>query len=258
MSSILLFDSGVGGLSVQQHIAAVLPQACLHYLADNGRFPYGELPEQELIDGCVSLIEAFVAQHPIDLVVVACNSASTLVLAPLRQRLSIPVVGVVPAVKPAAQISRTKTIALLATPGTVRRSYTDNLINDFAADCQVLRLGSSELVMMAEAKLSGAPVDMARLSRVLAPLQQPQVDTVILGCTHFPLLTDEIAEVMGPKVQLVDSGAAIARRVLALLANNSAKNNQAAGFYFTGAEPNTSLITALARFGFNSVQRFCA
>ena len=214
---ILIFDSGIGGLSILDEIRKVMPQQNCCYLFDNARLPYGELEESALISGCVSLITEQAKRINASIVVVACNSASTLVLPILRQQLSIPVVGVVPAIKPAARISKRRHIGLLATPGTITRPYTKELIDAFAEDCRVELFGSSELVMLAEAKLAGVAVDMQRLEILLAPIRMSELDTLVLGCTHFPILAVEIKQLLGKSIILLDSGKAVADRVLNLL-----------------------------------------
>jgi glutamate racemase len=211
---ILVFDSGVGGLSVYQAIRRRLPQLQYHYLFDNAAHPYGELAADTLIQRVNHLIKLYVAQHDIHAAVIACNTASTLVLPSLRQALSIPVIGVVPAIKPAAALAK-KGIGLIATPATVKNPYTQDLIDRFAAQIPVHRLGSTALVNMAEKKLRGIAVDRTELSRIIAPLKD-HIDVAVLGCTHFPLLSDEIAQVL-PGVPLIDSGEAIARRVETLI-----------------------------------------
>ncbi|WP_090367846.1 glutamate racemase [Ferrimonas sediminum] len=254
MSSILLFDSGVGGLSVYSHIRQAFPAWPIHYLADNARFPYGELEDQVLVSGCVSLIHETVNTLKPALVVVACNSASTLALPALRQRLSVPVIGVVPAIKPAALLSRRKVIGLLATPGTVSRSYTDELVNQFAADCEVLRLGSSELVRLAEDKLAGRPVSTSVLASILQPFmgKGARPDVVVLGCTHFPLLREELSAVLGPDVALVDSGDAIARRAQTLLSDRpQAPLTVPNQYLWSGAAPGMELKPLLRGYGFD-------
>ncbi|PSJ42839.1 glutamate racemase [Zobellella taiwanensis] len=222
MASILLFDSGVGGLSVYREIHKALPGQHYFYLFDNAFFPYGELSEPQLVARVEQLFADFCARHRVDIAVIACNTASTHVLPALRRLLSIPVVGVVPAIKPAAEHSRRYgrgRVGLLATPGTVSRRYTADLIRDFAADLDVSLIGTSDLVRMAEEKVSGKRVDLARLAEVLAPWRSANgPDTVVLGCTHFPLLLEELQQLL-PGVTFVDSGAAIARRVGALLAS---------------------------------------
>ncbi|WP_299019987.1 glutamate racemase [uncultured Photobacterium sp.] len=216
MKRVLIFDSGVGGLSVYQEIYAQLPHVQYVYAFDDAGFPYGELPEDVLITRTMHIVSLLVERHNIDLVVIACNTASTIVLPTLRSQLGIPVVGVVPAIKPAALISERKSIGLLATPATVKREYTNQLVSQFASDCEVYRIGSTRLVEMAEAKLRGIAVPMKELADILFPWQD-KVDSIVLGCTHFPLIKDEIAEVFGSPVNIIDSGLAIANRVKALL-----------------------------------------
>ena len=220
---ILVFDSGIGGLSVLTEIRRQLPNQTYCYLFDNARLPYGELSEADLIQGCVVLVTRLVAQIDAQVVVIACNTASTLVLPALREALTIPVVGVVPAIKPAALLSNSKHIGLLATPGTIKRAYTHELIERFAANCKVELFGSSELVLMAEAKAAQQPLDLSRLAQVLAPIKAAKVDVLVLGCTHFPMLKTELQTYFGEGVLLLDSGEAIANRVKALL-NNDAEN----------------------------------
>lgn len=214
---ILLFDSGVGGLSVWDEIRLRCPQLAVTYLMDNARFPYGELDEQQLIDGACELIVAEAERSQPLAVVVACNTASTLILPRLRASLSQPVIGVVPAIKPAALLAPGGRIGLLATAGTIKRAYTQELISQFAGHCEVMRLGSSRLVMLAEEKLAGMPIDAAEVAVALNGWRQEPPDVVVLGCTHFPLLRDEIQEVLGDDIRLVDSGEAIARRLEQLL-----------------------------------------
>lgn len=240
---ILVFDSGVGGLSIASEIRRALPQVQISYASDNGFFPYGTKPEAELIARVEGVLWTLVKQTRPDMVVVACNTASTVALPSIRERFSIPIVGVVPAVKPAAEISQSKVIALLATPGTVSRLYTRQLIDDFAPNCEVICVGSSRLVELAEDKLRGKAVAREAIRQVLQPLLESEhyaaLDTVILACTHFPLLRDELSLNLGKPVNWVDSGAAIARRVRDLLAV-SGWNSEAAAVdlhqsYFTRA-----------------------
>lgn len=216
MKRVLIFDSGVGGLSVYQEIYAQLPNVQYVYAFDDAGFPYGELPEEVLIERTQHIVSLLVDRHCIDLVVIACNTASTIVLPSLRAMLAIPVVGVVPAIKPAAMMSKRKAVGLLATPATVKRDYTNKLITQFASDCEVHRIGSTRLVEIAEEKLRGKDVSVAELAEILRPWQD-KVDSIVLGCTHFPLIKQEIAQAFGSPVQIIDSGTAIANRVKALL-----------------------------------------
>jgi len=212
--SILVIDSGVGGLTICQSILAFERSLQLVYFADDAFFPYGLLDEDLLTQRLHKIVSAMLKLHQPDLVVLACNTVSTLVLPELRRCFDVPFVGVVPAIKPAAQLSKTKRIGLLATPATVCRSYTDDLIADFASDCQVVRVGSNDLVVQAENLLSGKPLDVEVISMALSefsvPLGQGEIDTIILGCTHFPLLKEQL-ELQIPGIKWVDSGTAVAK-----------------------------------------------
>lgn len=217
---VLIFDSGVGGLSVYEQIVKYNPTIKCHYLFDNAYFPYGELPREQLINRLTQLLTDFMQLHPADLIVIACNSASTVALDALRQHFIIPIVGVVPAIKPATLVTVNNVIGLLATPGTIERDYTDTLVNQFAADKIVLRIGSTQLVKLAEDKLIGKVLDADSFRAILAPWLKSEdnmPDTLVLGCTHFPLLKEEIIACFARPVHLVDSGQAIALRVKQLL-----------------------------------------
>lgn len=233
MANILMFDSGMGGLSIYREVRRVLPAHHYFYCFDNAHFPYGELSEQALIDTCVATVEQMVNAHAIDLVVIACNTASTIALPELRSRLCIPVVGVVPAIKPAATLTHSGCIGLLATPGTIARDYTHQLIAEFAPGKQVLLKGSTELVVLAERKLAGEEIDLETLRGIMAPWTEGSgcPDVVVLGCTHFPLLREELAAVM-PGVTLIDSGSAVARRVAHLLGDSAQIESQGTGVAF--------------------------
>jgi len=220
---ILVFDSGVGGLSVAREIQQRLPMTSLVYASDNAFFPYGTKGEAELIERVDQVIGELLLHYPADILVIACNTASTLTLPHLRSKLSLPIVGVVPAIKPAALMSKTGVIGLLATPATVARPYTHELIREYAANCQVISSGSSELVQIAEQKLRGEAIDEDAISRITQELMRPdqaeKMDVLVLACTHFPLLKDELAQHLPTHLKLIDSGAAIARRVEFLLAD---------------------------------------
>ena len=254
---ILAADSGLGGLTIVAEIRKALPQARLAYLCDNAYFPYGMRPEAELLAHFLDVMNRAIRRVQPDLIVTACNTISTICLPQLRAATSIPVVGVVPAVKPAAQQSRRKIIGLLATPATVNRPYTDDLIQRYAADCTVLRIGSAELVEMAEARLLGEAVDRDRLTRILVPFfdrtPEARPDVVVLACTHFPLLRTELEE-SGPKdVAWIDSGTAVARRVVDVLPLPHGAG-AAANLALTSASHGPALQHALAQFGFATVE----
>ncbi|WP_296932161.1 glutamate racemase [uncultured Marinobacter sp.] len=214
---VLVFDSGVGGLSVAACIHEHLSGLEIVYLADNAGFPYGDKSETVVIDRCCTLIARALELYPSDVIVVACNTASTVVLPHLRAMTRVPVVGVVPAIKPAAAKTMNRRIGLLATPATVRRPYLDRLVEEFAGDCRVERIGHPGLVRWAEDLVSGTEVPFAELQAAMKPFRDADVDTVVLGCTHYPLILKSLMQSL-PSVRFwVDSGEAIARRVAWLL-----------------------------------------
>lgn len=220
---ILVFDSGVGGLSVAREIQQRLPLNPLVYASDNAFFPYGTKGESELIARVDQVIDELLKHYPADILVIACNTASTLTLPHLRSKLNLPIVGVVPAIKPAALMSKSGVIGLLATPATIARPYTHELIREYATNCQVISLGSSELVQIAEQKLRGEVIDKNAINKIAQELmradQADKMDVLILACTHFPLLKNELAQHLPAQLTLIDSGVAIARRVEFLLAD---------------------------------------
>ncbi len=251
---ILMFDSGVGGLSILAHVRSSLPNASIVYAADNAGHPYGTKTEAEIAARVPALLGRLVERYRPRIIVIACNTAATIALAPVRAALDLPVVGTVPAIKPAALASKTRVIGLLGTLATVRQPYVDALIAEHAPDCTVLRHGSAELVGMAEAKLRGVAVDPAAMRAVMAQLfDQPggdQIDQLVLACTHFPLLADEIAAASPHGVTLVDSGAGIARRTAFLTANQAWPNTPSGRAVFTRAADDLDLLTdALGRYG---------
>ena len=211
---ILVFDSGVGGLSIFRAIQRQYPYCNFSYVCDNAAFPYGEQSVNKLISRVDCVLNHIQSIAVADIIVVACNSASTIALPRIRSRFQQPVIGVVPAIKPASVISQTRVIGLLATPGTVKRQYTKNLINDFAKDCEVISVGSSELVDLAEAKLRNIELCNQTLQRIVEPFKKNnQLDTLVLACTHFPLLLDELKMALPNVNHWIDSAEAIARRV---------------------------------------------
>jgi len=219
--TILIFDSGVGGLTVLDPIRAARPDAHFVYIGDTAFFPYGEREEEELIARVVSVIDDAVARFTPDLIVIACHTASTLVLPALRARSNIPIVGTVPAIKPAAESSASRLISVLATKGTVKRDYTSALIRDFAGDCEVTLVSASRLASYAEDALHGRPVSDADLRNEIAPAfvekNGRRTDRVVLACTHYPLLLERLERAAPWPVAWIDPAPAIARRVVQLL-----------------------------------------
>ncbi|MDZ7852256.1 MAG: glutamate racemase [Halomonas sp.] len=245
---ILVFDSGVGGLSVVQALRRRLPEAALVYACDNAMLPYGRRQDAWLVGRIRAVCEAAVAASGCSVLVVACNTASTLALDVLRECLAIPVVGTVPAIKPAARMSRTRHIGLLATSATVSRPYTLQLIEDFAADCWVTRVAADVLVTEAERLVAGERPDQATLRQALSPLwDDPELDTVVLGCTHFPLLGPWLTEAAPRQVAWIDSGEAIARRVAQLVTAPAPRQGSEPSFVTARVE---RLGRGLATFGF--------
>ena len=235
---ILLFDSGVGGLSVLEHVRSALPDAPIVYVADNAGYPYGTKTEAEIAARVPALLGRLVERYRPRLVAIPCNTASTIALSAVRAALDLPVVGTVPAIKPAAALTRTGAIGVLGTLATVRQPYVDRLVAEFAPDKLVLRHGSAALVDAAEALLRGRPVEPALVAHELTGLtDQPggdRLDTVVLACTHFPLLRAQLAAA-APRLAFVDSGDGIARRIAHLLAGQTLAARPTGTVVFTAA-----------------------
>ncbi len=220
MPCLLVFDSGVGGLSVAAAIRERLPGAELVYVADDAGFPYGAWEDAALTDRVVGLVGGLVARHRPDAVVIACNTASTLVLPPLRAGFGVPFVGTVPAIKPAAEQTRSGIVGVLGTEGTIRRDYTRGLIESFARECHVRLIGCGKLAALAEAHMRGAALDEAAILSEIAPafveIGGRRTDVVVLACTHYPFLLPALERVAPWPVAWIDPAPAIARRVVAV------------------------------------------
>jgi glutamate racemase len=218
--TIVVFDSGLGGLTVYREIAAVRPNADFVYVADDAAFPYGAMDEPKLVGRIVELMGELIATHRPDLVVIACNTASTIALPALRKNFTMPFVGTVPAIKPACAGSTTKRVSVLGTEATVAREYTRALIRDYAGDCQVTLVGSKNLAAYAEAEFAGAPAEDAAVATEIAPCfcdGTARTDTVVLACTHYPLIIERLRRLAPWPVNFIDPAPAIARRVGDLL-----------------------------------------
>jgi len=233
MTRLLVFDSGVGGLSVATEIRRSHPAADITYVADDAGFPYGEWEDAALTGRVVGLIAELIASHAPDAVVIACNTASTLVLPPLRSRFEIPFVGTVPAVKPAAERTRTGVVAVLGTYGTIRRDYTRGLIESFASACHVRLVGSGNLAPYAESHMRGEAVDDAAVLAEIAPafIEQDgrRTDMVVLACTHYPFLLPHFERLAPWPVEWIDPAPAIARRVAAVVPEVAAARGEGGG-----------------------------
>ena len=253
---ILFFDSGVGGLSVADATRALLPAARFVYVADDAGFPYGTKSEGEIAARIPALLGRLVERHAPRVVVIACNTASTIALDAVRAALDLPVVGTVPAIKPAAESSRTRVIGVLGTAATVRQPYVARLSARHASDAQVLLHGSAELVILAEAKVRGETVAPTDVAAAVAPLfAQPggdRIDVVVLACTHFPLLKDELRQAVPAHVGFVDGSAGIARQVVALAGAEGWEGRQNSIAVFTGADTGMRPSAAFAARGYRA------
>ena len=251
--TILVFDSGLGGLTVFREIVKLRPAARYVYVADDAYFPYGQHTEDEIVARVVPLIGELVAAHKPDLVVIACNTASTLVMTHLREAYSVPFVGTVPAIKPACAASKTKRVSVLGTKGTVKREYTKKLIADFAQGCDVTLVGAENLASLAEAALRGEAVGDEAIAAEMAPCfidGDTRTDTVVLACTHYPLLLEQMMALAPWPVDWIDPAPAIARRVSDLLGTNieSANPLDARIVFTSGQSPSPVLARALVPF----------
>jgi glutamate racemase len=251
--TILVFDSGLGGLTVYREVAAARPDAEFIYVADDAGFPYGELEEQALIRRVLGLFGELIETERPDLIVIACNTASTIVLPQLRKQFALPFVGTVPAIKPACAASLTRRVSVLGTEATVQREYTRALIRDYALDCDVTLVGSKNLAGLAEAQLAGAAVSDAAIGAEIAPCFRDdgkRTDTVVLACTHYPLLIDRLRQLAPWPVNFLDPAPAIARRVIDLIgaAPGSAGAGTTRAMFTSGRVPQAVLM----RFGIRS------
>lgn len=253
---ILVFDSGLGGLTVFSETLKARPDADWVYVADDAFFPYGGSGETELAARIVPLMAELIAAHDPDLVVIACNTAATLVLPHLRERFTVPFVGTVPAIKPACLASRSRLVSVLGTEGTVQREYTRGLIRDFSHGCDVTLVGAARLAAIAEATLRDEAVEEDAVAEEIAPAfvtaaDGRRTDVIVLACTHYPLLLDRLARAAPWPVDWIDPAPAIARRVTGLIgtAPPGAGSGEARIVFTSGTPPSPALAAALARFG---------
>jgi len=256
---VLVFDSGMGGLTVAREIQALAPALSVDYAADSGFFPYGDKSDDALRERLPYIAKKLADAARPDVFVIACNTASTLALEDVRAVLDVPVVGTVPAIKPAAALTRTGVIGLLATPGTVRRAYTAKLIEDFASQVRVISHGSVELVRMAEQTASGEALTMDAFRVAQAPLFEAErgdeIDTIVLACTHFPLIRGELAATVPHAVTFVDSGEAIARQTMRVLPGRPASAERGGHVWLSSTPDHQKrLVEVCRRFGFMDVR----
>jgi len=260
---LLVFDSGLGGLTVFAEVARLRPDAEIVYAADDAGFPYGNLNEAGVVARVEAVIGRLIAQFAPDVVVIACNTASTLVLPHLRAAFpKTPFIGTVPAVKPAAEQSRSHLISVLATPGTVARDYTRELVRTYAAHCEVTLVGSRVLASLAEDFMRGETPSDAAILQEIAPCfvtgEGLRTDCVVLACTHYPLLLAQFERLAPWPVAWIDPALAIARRTDHVLRNDLGFGGDAGGcgaplyqaLFTSGRAPQPALERALAERGF--------
>jgi glutamate racemase len=254
---LLVFDSGLGGLTVYREVVAALPHARMLYVADDAFFPYGGRDEAALIARLIELMGDLIATHRPDLVIIACNTASTLVLPQLRARFQVPFIGTVPAIKPACALSLSKRVSVLGTQATIAREYTRALIRDFANGADITLVGSGALAALAEARLRGEAVADAAIAAELNPCfvdaDGRRTDTVVLACTHYPLLIDRLTALTPWPVRFIDPAPAIARRAFELMGSGAPAGPQPAAkgqiLFTSGRPPSPALVAALSGFG---------
>jgi glutamate racemase len=253
----LIFDSGLGGLSVLAEIRRLRPDLEIVYAADDAAFPYGRLSEATLVDRVERVMARLIDEAEPDIVVIACSTASTLALPPLRAAYPrMPFVGTVPAIKPAAAASRSGLISVLATRGTVARDYTHALVREHAADCEVTLVGSSQLAVIAERVMRGEAAPDSEIAREIAPCfverEGRRTDHVVLACTHFPLILDRLKRLCPWPVGFVDPAPAIARRLDALIGAarpGAPPADDGAAIFTSGEAPQPALQKTLRRYG---------
>ncbi|MEY2942400.1 MAG: hypothetical protein RLY97_414, partial [Pseudomonadota bacterium] len=255
---ILLFDSGIGGLSVLAALRHHLPDAPVIYAADNAGLPYGDKSEAQIAARVAGLLGRMTERLKPRLVCIACNTASTIALGMVRDVLEVPIVGTVPAIKPAAALTKTGVIGLLGTAATIRQSYVDRLEAEFAGGKQLIRYAAPELVYAAEAKLRGTPLDPAIFARIAQNLRGQaggaEIDVLVLACTHFPLLGDELSAAFGGDVCLIDGANGIARRIAHLCADQPFLRSAPDTALFTKVDPDLAAITpALHSYGLDHI-----
>jgi glutamate racemase len=257
---LLIFDSGIGGLSVLDPIRRLLPNAPIVYAADSAGFPYGTKSPADIAARVPALLGRLAERFDPSLIVIACNTASTIALDAVRAALDLPIVGTVPAIKPAAALSKTRAIGVLGTDATIVQPYVDRLAREFAADCTIVRHGSAELVELAEARLRGEPAGAAAFARILdGLLRRPdgeRIDTIVLACTHFPLVRDLLVAAAPRPLAFVDGNEGIARRTLWLARDMDWPEAAGPGrAIFTGSASAVEAYRAgLARYGLSRIE----
>jgi glutamate racemase len=257
MRKILVFDSGVGGFSIVNSLENANFAINIDYVADTEFFPYGDKSDLDLLVRIPKIVKLAVEKSQADAVIIACNTASTIALFAIREVLKIPIIGVVPAIKPAAILSKTKTIGLLATPRTIGSAYTDQLIEDFAQNIRVIRYGAPLLARAAESFILGQGLDEIAIKQSIDGLfdheNGHEIDVIVLACTHYPLVGAQLAKLAPKKVQWIDSGDAIAKRAANLL--NLGTGKIVKGRAFSSGGEDAKFCEAAIKFGFGNIEK---
>lgn len=211
-SAIGVFDSGVGGISVLQHVHRLLPHEHLIYVADSKYAPYGGKTPAEITERCFALADFLIAKN-VKALVVACNTATAAAIDAMREKYTLPIIGMEPAVKPAAEASKNGVIGVLATVGTLKSAQFAALLESYGRNVKVVTQACVGLVECVERGELNTPNTQALIRQYCAPLLAEGADTIVLGCTHYPFVREVIAEVVGKNVSLIDTGAAVAKQL---------------------------------------------
>lgn len=260
LKRVAIIDSGAGALSVTKEIVTRGLAVELIYVADRAFYPYGILSDQTLIERTEYLVDKLHRLYTPDLIILACNTASTLTLPTLRSRWSTPIIGVVPAIKPAAKVSINKKIAVLATDATVERDYLSQLIKDHASDTVVICHGSQKLVELAENYLLNNEIDELAIETELSDVlnKSDNIDQLVLACTHFPILKPQIERILIPKgISVVDSTAAIANRLESLLPQIASLSLKAENYKSTFISTAAEKLVDYSRYVFSGANPDC-
>ncbi|MEM6464573.1 MAG: glutamate racemase [Pseudomonadota bacterium] len=255
---VLIFDSGIGGLTVLREARVLMPERRFVYIADDAGFPYGGWGEAELTQRIVGIFAPLIETYQPEVCIIACNTASTLILEPLRNAFAdTPFVGTVPAIKPAAERTRSGLVSVLATPGTVKRTYTHDLIQSFAATCHVRLVGSENLAGIAERYIRGDDIPPAELLAEFGPCFVEQdghkTDIVVLACTHYPFLANQFRRLAPWPVDWLDPAEAIAKRAQSLIAAGEQDAQEADIAAFTSNAPDFPVQRLMSGFGLSIV-----
>jgi len=255
--TILVFDSGIGGLSVLREARIIMPEHRFIYVADDAGFPYGDWEEDALLERMMGQFDSLIASHDPVMIMVACNTASTIVLEPLRKAYNIPVVGTVPAIKPAAERTSSGQISVLATPGTVQRDYTRSLISEFASSVNVRLVGAENLAAIADRYMVTGEVDekavWEEIKDCFVDRLGARTDVVVLGCTHYPFLADVCRRLAPWPVDWLNPAEAIARHAKTLIPPGSKVTDVQDIAEFTGGMPKPEMLRFLSGFGLKAV-----